>query len=201
MDDNRVWRGFSALVRFFTLASGWWLIALSVANCVEMVVRKLFGFSLQGVDEVGAYTLAVISALGFSYALLVRGHTRVDFLLSRLPVWLQAVLNTLAMATLAAVAVFAAWRAWAVLAESIEFDSHSTSPLQTPLWLPQSLWFTGYALFAVAASAMAAHACFLLGRDHARLNRAYGPPTLDEEIEAETGGIRVGADATAEGGR
>lgn len=201
MDDNRVWRGFSALVRFFTLASGWWLIALSVATCVEMVVRKFFGFSLQGVDEVGAYTLAVISALGFSYALLVRGHTRVDFLLSRLPVWLQAALNTLAMATLAAVAVFAAWRAWAVLSESIEFDSHSTSPLQTPLWLPQSLWFTGYVLFAVAAAAMALHACWLLTRDHARLNKAYGPPTLAEEIEAETGGIKLGADGAREGTR
>jgi len=201
MDDNRVWRGFSALVRFFTLASGWWLIALSVVTCFEMAVRKLFSFSLQGVDEVGAYTLAVISAFGFSYALLMRGHTRVDFLLSRLPVRLQATLNTLAMATLAAVAVFAAWRAWAVLSESIEFDSHSTSPLQTPLWLPQSLWFTGYLLFAIAAATMAAHACWLLTRDHARLNRVYGPPTLDEEIEAETGGIRIGADAPTETGR
>ncbi|MFM1991061.1 MAG: TRAP-type transport system, small permease component [Pseudomonadota bacterium] len=201
MDESPVWRGFSALVRLFTLASGWWLIALSVATCVEMVVRKLFGFSLQGVDEVGAYTLAVISALGFPYALLMRGHTRVDFLLSRLPAWLQATLNTLAMVSLAAVAVFAAWRAWAVLAESIEFDSHSTSPLQTPLWLPQSLWFCGWLLFAIAASAMSMHACWLLGRDRERLNRAYGPPTLDEEIEAETGGIRLGGDVRAEAAR
>jgi TRAP-type C4-dicarboxylate transport system permease small subunit len=192
MDDHPAWRGLGAVVRFFTLASGWWLVGLSVATCVEMVCRKFLGFSLQGVDEVGAYTLAVTSALGFSYALLARGHTRVDFLLSKLPAAPRAALNWLAMASLAAVASFAAWRAWTVLAESIEFDSHSTSPLQTPMWLPQSLWFVGWVLFALVALAMAVHAGVLLARDRDRLNRIYGPPTLDEEIEAETGGIKVG---------
>ena len=62
-----------------------------MATCVEMVTRKLFNFSLQGVDEIGGYTLAVTSALGlFVHAAGTRGHTRVDFLLSRLPAWLCA---------------------------------------------------------------------------------------------------------------
>lgn len=201
MDEHPLWRGFAAVIRFFTLASGWWLLLLSAATCFEMVARKVFGFSLQGVDEVGAYTLAVIGALGFSYALIVRGHTRVDFLLSKLPTGPRAALNALAMVTLAVVAVFACWRAFAVLAESIEFDSHSTSPLQTPMWLPQSLWFLGYLLFALAAAAMAVHACWLLARDRERLNRTYGPPTLEEEIRAETGGVDVGGARPSGGAR
>ena len=48
---------------------------------------------------------------------------------------------------------------------------------------------------------MAAHACWLLTRDHARLNQVYGPPTLDEEIAAETGGVTLGAGAGREGTR
>lgn len=192
-------RGLSRTADAFTLLSGWWLLLLAVATCIEMVSRKLFNFSLQGVDEVGGYTLAVTSAFGFSYTLLARGHTRVDFMLSRLsPAW-RAAMNTLAMVSLSLLSLFAVWRAWNVLSESIEFQSHSTSPLQTPMWLPQSLWFLGYLLFALSASAMALHALSLLFRDHERLNRDYGPPTLEEEIESETGGIRIGADAPATG--
>ncbi len=192
MNAHPLFRGLSRTVDAFTLASGWWLLLIAVATCVEMVTRKLFNFSLQGIDEVGGYTLAVTSALGFSFTLLARGHTRVDFLLSRLPTSLRAFFNTLAMVSLAALALFAAFRAWSVLAESIEFQSHSTSPLQTPMWLPQSLWFLGYLLFAIVATTMAVHASILLTRDHEQLNKVYGPPSLEEEIESETGGIRVG---------
>ena len=84
---------------------------------------------------------------------------------------------------------FRAWRGWAVLQESIEFQAHANSPLQTPLWLPQGAWMIGLLLFALCAGAMAAHAFWLLLSDRARLNLFYGPLTLDEEIEAEMGSI------------
>ncbi len=85
MPDNLFSRSLAKFVDVGVLAAGWWLIVLSAFTCVEMVARKFFRFSLQGVDEVGGYTLAVISALGFSYTLITRGHTRIDFLLTRLP--------------------------------------------------------------------------------------------------------------------
>ena len=37
--------------------------------------------------------------------------------------------------------------------------------LPPTLWLPQSLWFLGYLLFALVAVAMALHACALLVRE------------------------------------
>lgn len=195
--SNLFIRGIGRMVDAFTLASGWWLLLFAAATCVEMVARKLFNFSLQGIDEVGGYTLAVTSALGFSYCLIARGHTRVDFLVSKLPVPARAFLNTLAMVSLAGMTLFAVWRAFDVLSESIEFESHATSPLQTPLWLPQSLWFFGYVLLAITACYMAGHACILLCKDHERLNTVYGPPTLEEEIESETGGISISDKAAA----
>jgi hypothetical protein len=45
---------------------------------------------------------------------------------------------------------------------------------------------------------MALHACWLLVHDRDELNKAYGPPTLEEEIESETGGIRIGDEPPAE---
>jgi TRAP-type C4-dicarboxylate transport system permease small subunit len=187
MPSNPLTRALRGFIEFLTLACGWWFIALSAATCVEMVSRKLFNYSLQGIDEVGGYTLAVTSAIGFSYALLLKAHTRVDYLLSRLPIGLRATLNLAAMVTLAAMALFAVYRGYVVPSESVEFQSVSTSPLQTPLWIPHSLWFLGWALFALCATILACHACLLFVRDKKALNQEYGPLTLEEEIEAEAG--------------
>jgi len=189
MPSNPFTRALQGASRLLTLACGWWFIALSALTCFEMVARKLFNYSVQGVDEIGGYTLAVTSAIGFSYALLLKAHTRVDFLLARLPVGLRAFLNLAAMVTLAAMALFAAYRGYTVPEESIEFQSVSTSPLQTPLWIPHSLWFLGWLLFAACAAILAWHAAALFLRDKRELNRQYGPLTLEEEIEAEAGEV------------
>ncbi len=77
-----------------------------------------------------------------------------------------------------------------LLSESLEFQSTSTTPLQTPMWLPQSMWLTGWALFTVVAVYMALHSLALLfGGRHVELNKAYGPQTLEEEIESEAGDV------------
>ncbi|MFM9887921.1 MAG: TRAP transporter small permease subunit [Burkholderiales bacterium] len=180
------------IARVMVIASGWWLLAIVAMTCIEIMGRKIFGFSLQAVDELGAYSLAVTSAFGFTLTLLNRGHTRVDFLMTRLPAGAQAGLNALAMLLLAALALFAAWRGANVLAESIEFQSRATTPLQTPLWIPQSLWLAGITLFAIACAMLAGHAVGLLVRDRARLNTLYGPMTLDEEIRHEVADLGQG---------
>lgn len=184
-------RPLTALARIAALATGWWLLAFSLVTCAEVVLRRGFGTSLQAVDELGGYSLAVVSALALSWALLAKGHVRVDFLLGKLPAGLRAVLHVVAYAALAASAVFAAWRGWFVLSESIEFGSRANTPLGTPLWLPQSLWWAGMVLFALVATGLALHALALLARGRLRqLDAEYGPMTLDEEIEREVGAAR-----------
>ena len=119
MPRNLFTRSLQAVVEFFAIVCGWWLMALSALTCVEMLGRKVFGFSLQGVDEIGSYTFAVVGAFGFSYALMTRGHTRVDFLLSRFRHGSARRLNFTAMITLAGMGLFFAYRAFHVVAESL----------------------------------------------------------------------------------
>lgn len=184
---TRFARTLEGIVDVLTVACGWWLIGLSIATCVEMAGRKLFGFSLQGVDEIGGYTFAVVSAIGFSYALLTRGHTRVDFFVSRFSVTRRAALNLAATLTLAAMGAFALYRAFFVLAETIDLKAAAPTPLATPLWIPQGAWVAAYLVFAVAALAAAADALRLAkSGSWAELNRRHGPQTLEEEIESET---------------
>ena len=169
------------------IVCGWWLIALSVITCAEMFGRKLFSFSLQGVDEIGSYTYGIVGAFGFAYALLTRSHVRVDFLLSRFPLKMRSLLNLLAMLSLTAVSLLCLWRAAHVLIESVELGATAATPLATPMWIPQSIWLLGYLTFALVAiwTALDALQLFLRGRTK-ELNARFGPQTLAEEIEAET---------------
>lgn len=184
--------------RLGALFAGYAALALSVAIAVEVVGRKLFAFSLQGVDEIGGYVMAVGVTLSFAFALGERAHTRVDLVIARLPVGLRAPLNALAAVALFVFAAFMAWRGASVLDDSIAYQSRASTPLQTPLWLPQGLWLAGLLLFATLAGLFAGRAVWLLVRGRIReLDREFGPLGIDEEIaearEAEAGFAAQGA--------
>jgi len=183
--DNPVGKAVLPVARFAAILCGYGILALSFAIVVEILGRKFFAFSLQGVDDIGGYALAIASAVGASYTMAMRGHTRIDVFLVRFPAGLQALLNAVAMACMAGFACFALWRGADVLSESIEFRSVATNPLQTPLWIPQGLWLFGVGLFALFAAAYGVHALWLLASDRRRLNRLYGPTTASDEIDAE----------------
>jgi TRAP-type C4-dicarboxylate transport system permease small subunit len=176
-------------VRLLALVCGWALLAFTVATCLEIVLRKL-GYSLQGIDEIGGYLMAVLSCAGFGYTLAHNAHTRIDLVLAALPRSIQAVLNVLAMVALAVLAAFAVWRGGAELWDSIDLKSVSTSPLQVPLWIPQSLWIAGLATFALVAAAYAIHALWLLVRSPRDVNRYYGPPSVQRELESELASLK-----------
>lgn len=185
MIDNPISRVVEPVARWAAIACGWAVLIYSFAVSYEILGRKLFGFSFQGIDDIGGYVLAVTSAIGASFTMAMRGHTRVDvFLVHMSPRW-QRVVNTAAMLTMAVFACYATWRGLEVLAESIEFQSVATNPLQTPLWQPQGLWLAGLALFALISIAYAVHACALFVRGGADLNRHYGPVSAQDELEAE----------------
>lgn len=171
-------------------------MAIAVMTCVEVVARKLWDYSFQGVDELSGYAMAIVSAAGFTYALTERAHMRITLAFPYLPKVICSVLHVVALLALAAMAVFCAVRGFAEVQASIGVDKGSwldtenwrraNTPMRTPLWIPQFLWFAGLALFAATASWAALHALTLLFRDRDRLERLYGPQSLDEEIELET---------------
>jgi TRAP-type C4-dicarboxylate transport system permease small subunit len=183
--NNPISRVVEPIARTAAILCGYAILLLSIAVSIEIVGRKLFGFTFQGTDDMGGYVLAITSVVGASYTMAMRGHTRVDVFLVRMPPTWQRVLNTLAMVTMAAFATYAAWRGLSVLKDSIEFQSVASNPLQTPLWQPQGLWFVGLALFSLISIAYAVHALLLLLRGAPQLNRLYGPASAQDELEAE----------------
>ncbi|PWS37967.1 TRAP transporter small permease [Falsiroseomonas bella] len=165
------------------LLAGFAVFVLALMIGFDVLARRFAGFSVQGTDELGGYTLALIGSLGLAYALMRRRHTRIDILLPYMPERIARALDALAVATLAGFAVFIADHAWVAFEETWTFDSLANTPLQTPLWIPQAFWLAGTIAFAVCALAQALHAGWLLLRAPDRIAPFYGPLTTQEELQ------------------
>ncbi len=153
---------------------------------VETITRKLFNVSLQGVDELGGYALAIGSTISFSLAVLGRNHIRVDVLHQHYPDWLKAVMNWLSAFSLAAFAVFLCWVAIQVLLDSVTYGSTAQTPWATPLIYPQSLWYAGLVIFAIVSVYFAGWATYLLftGKEQ-ELIHEFQPKSAKEELKEE----------------
>lgn len=165
---------------------GYMCLLLSVLVSAETIMRKVFDVSLQGADELGGYTLAIGSSLAFCVALIGRNHMRIDLLHYRLPVRAQAVLNWLAIVSIATFAVLLSWTTLGIITDTLSYRSTAPTPWATPLIYPQSLWCAGLTIFAVVAVVKALQSTGLLvtGR-WKRLNTLFNPKASKEELEEE----------------
>ncbi|WP_048708308.1 TRAP transporter small permease subunit [Microvirga massiliensis] len=194
-------RPIENLSRLAALLCGYAYLGLCFLIGFEILARRFLHFSLQGVDEIGGYVLAITVAFGFGYALIQGSHTRIDILLMYLGERGRAICNFLALLGIAVFASFMAWRAWDTLRETLEFDSLASTPLQTPLWIPQTLWVAGLALFALIAIGGAVHGAILLARRPAQFNNVYGPPSLQSEIDEQMSTLEESTVLPVEQGR
>jgi TRAP-type C4-dicarboxylate transport system permease small subunit len=181
---NPISQKIAPAARVATLTCGWVVMVYAVMLTLEILGRKFFNTSFKGIDELGGFVLAISAAIGASYAMAQRSHTRVDVFLVRFPRPVQRFLNTLAMACFAFFATFAAWRGIAVLRDTVEYQSSATN-LEQPLWIPQTAWAVGLVLLAAISLTYAFHAIYLLLRNRPELNAWYGPVSAQEELEAE----------------
>ena len=161
-------------------------LGLAAIVTVETLARKLFNVSIQGADELGGYALAVGSTIAFSLALMGRNHIRVDVFHERFPRRLQATLNWLSIASLAALGAFIAWIAFKVISDTLQYGSTAQTPWATPLIWPQGVWYAGLVTFALVAAGCTLRATRLVltGRIDT-LNHDFHPKSAKEELKEE----------------
>lgn len=130
--------------RAIAVLAGIALLATVVLILVEIVLRQTPAGSLGGADEISGYVMAGVSTWGFGFAVTERAHVRIDILQMRLRPAASALFDLIALASLSAVALVVTVQSWGVLATTLERGSRANTPLATPLWLPQSIWFAGW---------------------------------------------------------
>ncbi len=151
---DRVQAAIARINRIAALILGVMLL-LTVAFILTDVVMRKFGLgSLGGSDEISGYVMAAVASWGLACALVERAHVRIDVLRQKLAPPRQAAMDLFAMIVTNGVILLIAYQCWPVLQKTLERGSRANTPLETPLWIPQGIWFSGWLWFALTATAL-----------------------------------------------
>ena len=128
--------------------------------------------------------MAGVASWGMSYALTELAHVRIDLIRLRLQTRGRALLDLIAIVALAGVASLVAFQCWPVLEKTIERGSRANTTLETPLWIPQTIWLSGWIWFAVSACVLVILSLVLMmRRDFDQADALVGARS---EVELET---------------
>ncbi len=163
------------------------LFCAAILIAVEVTLRKVFSISMGGADELSSYALAISCSWTFGYALFQKAHIRVDVLYTRLPKSIQHVLDILSLGLFALYMLMLSYFAFWVLHTSVVRHSVANTPLSTPLWIPQGLWFVGIVGFTLTTLVLLAGTLYhLITGSPEKAARLSSTSTLKEEIEEES---------------
>ena len=150
----------------------------------DVLIRKLFDQSIGGASELSGYVLAISTAWSLALTLLDRAHIRIDTVYVRLPTRLCAALDVLALLGFVVFAAFITVQGYGVFRQSAELNSHSLTPLATPLMVPQFFWLAGLAFFLLVAALLLARAlAALVTGDLDTVRRIASSGTAAEELK------------------
>lgn len=169
--------------RIVALLVGLVLTGTVILIIAEIVLREV-GISLGGAEEISGYVMAGVASWGMSYALTELAHVRIDLIRLRLQTRGRALLDLIAIVALAGVASLVAFQCWPVLEKTIERGSRANTTLETPLWIPQTIWLSGWIWFAVSACVLVILSLVLMmRRDFDQADALVGARS---EVELET---------------
>lgn len=167
-------------------AAGALILASAVLIGVDVLLRKFALVTLGGADELSGYAFAIGTSWALAFTLLRRANVRVDALYSRLPRRACAALDLLGLVCLLVFVGYLTIRAAFVLQDSLLFATRATTPLATPLWIPQALWLVGFALFlATILPLIARTAIALAAGDLPGVSALAGARTVEEDAQDE----------------
>lgn len=184
---------FASLYRFAEKAAHWAVLAsgtLTIASVllitIDVLLRKLFGWTVGGSDELSSYAFAISTTWSLAYATLQRANVRVDVIYQYLPIRVSAILDWLSLACLGVFIGFVTYYGFGVVAESMTNSSQANTPLGTPLAIPQGLWFAGLVFMCLILALMLIRASVaLVTGDIATLKAVAGVRSTQEEAEEE----------------
>lgn len=174
MNPDRIVATLRAANRVVGYAIGFLLMAVAAFILLEIVLRQTGGV-LGGSDEISGYMTAIVASWGFAYALSEQTHVRIDLAQRLAPAPGRAALDCLALVTTAVVALVVTWYGWEVLSKTIESGARANTPLETPLWIPQTIWFGGWVWFTANAVALGFASAVMTARGrYAAVEDAFG---------------------------
>ena len=172
-------------LRIVWLSGGLLILAAAIVT-VDVFMRKIFGISMAGADEITGYAFGSSIMLSLSYALIHRSNIRIDAAYQHLPAPIRAFLDVFGMILLVGFIGYVAWRSGFLLADTYEYGSRAITPLRTPLAIPQTLWFAGMVFAVITGIVLIITGLIgIFKRDWRSVSDRLGIPTVDEQIKDE----------------
>jgi TRAP-type C4-dicarboxylate transport system permease small subunit len=126
------------------------LLAMIVLIGSEAIARNVFATSLQVTDEIGGYLLVAMTFLSMSVAEAHGAFHRVELIQARVGLNARLISQIVFdLMSLTASAVIT-WQLTRLVLNSWRAEDVAPTPLQTPLWLPQSTMAIGMVLLCFA---------------------------------------------------
>ena len=135
---------------FGGLLAGVALLLSMIMVIVGVVARYILNVAVIFVDEYTGYLLVIMTFMALGYTLRTEGHIRVDLLTRVLSEKTQLYLNLMACLITMALTVLLIVQTWHRAWSSYKLNSVSTSPLETPLFIPQVFIPVGFCFLLVA---------------------------------------------------
>lgn len=180
------YRFANTAARCAVLASGALTIASVLLISYDVIVRKLFGITIGGSDELSSYAFAISTSWSLAYGVLQRANVRVDVLYQHLPVRVSALLDWLSLVCMGIFIGYLTFYAYDVVAQSWIYGSRANTPLGTPLTLPQGLWFGGLVFMCLILALMLIRSSVaLVTGDLETVKLVAGMRSTKEEAEEE----------------
>jgi TRAP-type C4-dicarboxylate transport system permease small subunit len=151
---------------------------------IDVITRYFFKRGMVESFEISGYALAACIGLGMAFTVTSKSNIRVDILLDALPDRARVACDIVASVSLSVIAVALAWYSFGTLQQSWAMGAKSVSMLQTPMVLPQGIWWAGLFWFACMAVLIPIQAISrLLGGNRAGFDALIGSLRVVEEIE------------------
>jgi TRAP-type C4-dicarboxylate transport system permease small subunit len=151
---------------------------------IDVITRYFFKRGMVESFEISGYALAASIGLGMAFTVTQKANIRVDILLDALPDPVRIACDLVASLALALIAATLAWFTFGTLQASWSMGARSVSSLQTPMILPQGIWWVGLFWFAFMAVLVPIQAVTrLIARDRKGFDGLVGSLRVQEEIE------------------
>jgi TRAP-type C4-dicarboxylate transport system permease small subunit len=142
-------RTIAFLSIFGLVISGIAVLFMTFLITIEVIGRRVLGFSTLVADEFSGYLLVVITFMGAAYTLKTGGFTRMEVVYNRFKGRGRRVIDlAYNIVSLLFLVVVDYWM-WVYIISNYRSDLKSISILQTPLYIPQLFMGIGGTLLAI----------------------------------------------------
>lgn len=174
----------TSVARVAVWIGGGLLILSAFMVTLDVLLRDFVGVTLGGADEMSGYVFAISTAWALPYALICRTNVRIDALYLLVGERFRSLLDIFGLLLLGVFIFPLTWRVWLMLEDSYKFWTKSITPLQTPVAIPQTLWFAGLLLLCLTLLLIVVMSLARLARgDDAGVRELSGARTIDEETQ------------------